>query len=600
MSRKVNKPISGVRDWFAFRGEDQKKYLDICAVFLLLIFGVYNSVSYWGHQPVPHFDYNAFVNVAGDILSFELPNSFKRVPLAGMLFILFGKIAGGQCSAFHGAWLLNSVLYPVNAVLFYLVGKRFIGKAAFFFALVAMLNPWIVRLLTEAIVETTLLCGFILSFWLMVKRSRWVYLAAAATTMVRYEGALLIMAAFILDMIYNKNNRQRLKSFGLSALACVPLALWMLGTILQWHQQGQTHYLKEFGSQSGGEIVFAQYLKLMWKVTFKPLSLSAGREGLSWLLLFSKIFAAAGFLFGLVYAFIKRNWYIIVLTLILVLYLLIHAVHSWTFHRFCMPVSWIGLLVFFYGLYGAWSLIKGTRKIPEWAVTILHIILAGLVLCWSVVLWLNITLPRWQQISRVSQSVLPVAMGILLVSFLIRLVINKSRNLSGNVLIHLVFALLLISNQFMLAAVVGNGERDIEFKRLLDWYLENTQRNEKMALSVPYILETMAPAYKDRFVSINSIDANNPREFIIQAYRDDIVYVGWDSRMGLNPESRYYKSWNMGNISPLIKPADNGPYQYITTLKGARRTRYINLFRLRPLPSGITPSILEQRFKSKD
>jgi len=590
------------RDVPAFKPENRDRYVDFSAVILILALGIYNSIVYWGHQPVPHFDYNAFVNLARDILSFESPDSFKRIPLAGMLFILFGKIAGGECSAFHGAWLLNSVLYPLNGVLFYFVGKRFIGKAAFFFALVAMLNPWVVQLLTEAIVETTLLCGFVLSFWLMLKRSRWVYLAAGATAMIRYEGALLIMAAFILDMIYNENNKQRLKSFLFSALASVPLALWMLATLLHWQRQGETHYLKEFGSQSGGKIIFGQYIKLMWEVTFKPLlvlSPSASKASFSVLFLFNGIFAGVGFTFGLVYAFIKKNCYIIVLTVVLVLYLLIHAIHSWTFRRFCMPVAWIGLLVFLYGLWGLWDLIKGKKCFPGWLIIVSHIVLSGVVLCWSIILLLNITLPRWEGKSLASSNVWPVVLAVLVVSFLVRLWFYKTRNLSGNLLVHLLFALLLISNQFTLASVVGKGERDIEFKRLVDWYLENTNKTEKMALSVPYIIETMAPDYGDNFISVNRIDANNPVEFIIGCYRNDIKYVAWDSRIGLRPKNRCYRMWNMKNIAPLIKPSDNGPYEFITILQGPNRERYINLFKLKPLPAGVTPSMLERHIERR-
>jgi hypothetical protein len=159
--------------------------------------------------------------------------------------------------------------------------------------------------------------------------------------------------------------------------------------------------------------------------------------------------------------------------------------------------------------------------------------------------------------------------------------------------------LFIISNQFTLASLVQDGERDIEFKHLLDWYLENAEKDEKLTMSVPYILETMAPAHKDNFVRVSHIDANNPNEFVIECYKRDITYIAWDSRMGLNPKSRYYKSWKMKNIAPLIKPQDNGPYDFITTLKGAGRYRYINLFRLKPLPDNIDPSILEKRLQKR-
>ena len=142
---------------------------------------------------------------------------------------------------------------------------------------------------------------------------------------------------------------------------------------------------------------------------------------------------------------------------------------------------------------------------------------------------------------------------------------------------------MIVSNQFMVAPVVGNGQRDIEFKYLVDWYIANAKPGEKLVTTVPVILQTMAVKYKDCFIHTDTFDANNPTDFVKECYKKNITYVAWDSREGLMPTDHYYKYWKMANIAPLAAGHDIGPYQFITQIRASQR-RYINLYRLKPLP----------------
>ena len=82
-------------------------------------------------------------------------------------------------------------------------------------------------MLRDPIVETTLLFFVLLTCWFIFRRSKWCYLFAGIATMARYEAAALILAAFVVDMIESKTNRERLKAFFYSALASVPLIIWL-------------------------------------------------------------------------------------------------------------------------------------------------------------------------------------------------------------------------------------------------------------------------------------------------------------------------------------------------------------------------------------
>src|SRR4030042_918869 len=185
---KVNSPSGLLR-----QVDNREKYVDVFLFFLLLAFGIYHAVIYWGHQVVPHFDFECFEWVGQQILSFKIPTDYKRLPLVGILQILLGRITGGEYPAFHGGWLLNSIVHPLTAVLLWLAGRKVIGRAAVLFAIIAIINPWGLQLLTEPIVETKLLFFIWATFYLIFIRSKWAYLLASLATMVRYEGAALLL-----------------------------------------------------------------------------------------------------------------------------------------------------------------------------------------------------------------------------------------------------------------------------------------------------------------------------------------------------------------------------------------------------------------------
>ncbi|MDD5063570.1 MAG: hypothetical protein PHQ35_02270 [Phycisphaerae bacterium] len=566
--------------------DNKEKYADIFLFFLLLAFGIYHAVIYWGHQVVPHFDFECFASQGREILSFKLPADYKRVPLVGILQVLLGHIAGGECPDFHGGWLLNSILHPLTAVLLWLAGRKVIGRAAVWFAIIAILNPWGLQLLTEAIAETTLLFFIWATFYLIFIRSKWAYLLASLTTMVRYEGAALILGAFVMDMIDSKDKKQRLTAFVYAALASVPFAMWMLGTMLNWQLAGPTHYLNIFRDASalhpaeGGKEIFgfASHVKLLWVVGFCHLFVLPSYVNNVFLLGAIKILILAGFLFGSVYGLYKRQWKVLVLLLFFVPYFWIHVEYPYFVDRYYATIFAIVMLICIYGLCSSWKLIKG--KLPERVIITLQVIALIIACIWASTLFVDIL--KIKAMSKVSTSLPYIAISITLAALIAGRFTHNRKLLTDFVLLAFMIQM-IVSNQFGVCAVVRNGRRDIEFKYLLDWYKDNAKKGEKLVTTVPSILQIMAPQYKDCFIHTNTFDANNPAEFSTECYKRNISYVAWDSRVGFTPTVPYYKYWKVANISPLAVGKDVGPYQFITQLK-ANKERYVNLYRLKPLP----------------
>jgi len=564
-----------------------EKKVDIFVFFLLLAFGVYQAVIYWAHQPVPHFDFHCFAGIGREILNFQLPSDYKRVPLTGMLQVLLGHIAGGTHPDLTGGWLLNSIVHSLTIVMLWLAGRKIIGRAAVWFAIIAIVNPFGLQLLTEAIAETPMLFFIWLSFYLIFIRSKWAYLAASLATMVRYECAALIAGAFVLDMIEGENKKERWLAFGLSALASLPLVIWMLGTFLSGKDLGGTYYLNIFKKDYTSHFVegvqnrtgIVRHLNILWQVGFYPLltpSPQAGKSLADVIFTINKVIVIVSFLFGSIYGLYRKQWKILVLLFFLVPYFWIHAKYPYPIHRYHATIFAIVMLICIYGLCSFWNIIKD--KLPTPAV-----VLAQALAIMTAVIWILILagyLPQISSMSRASVSLPFVAILVVAVAFIAERFIYKVKPKDFIVLAMMI--LMLVSNQFIVAGIVGNGERDIEFKYLVDWYRQNAKPDEKLVTTVPVILQIMAPEFKDNFIHTNTFDANNPTDFVKECYERNITYVAWDSREGLVPHDHYYKYWKMANIAPLAAGRDIGPYRFITQIRVNQR-RYINLYRLKPL-----------------
>jgi hypothetical protein len=571
--------------------DNREKYVDIFLFFLLLAFGIYQAVIYWGHQVVPHFDFECFALQGRQILSFKLPTDYKRVPLVGILQVLLGHIAGGEYPDFHGGWLLNSIVHPLTAVLLWLAGRKVIGRAAIFFAIIAIINPWGLQLLTESIAETTLLFFIWATFYLIFIRSRWAYLSASFTTMVRYEGAILILCAFVMDMIDSKDKRQRIAAFVCAALASVPLALWMLGTALNWQFAGPTHYLNIFKDAftlpptEGNEETtgVACNVKLLWNVGFFPLFIPfTTMETVFAKVVFNanKSIVIISFLFGCIYGLYKRQWKILVLLVLLVPYFAVHAGYPYPIPRYHATIAAIAMLICLYGLCSFWKLIRD--KLPERVIAIAKITASVAIFAWALKLFIALSRTSVIEMSRTSVSLPYIAVSTACLALFAEHFAHKKKRLT-NFAIAALMMLMIASNQCGIIRVVGNGERDIEFKYLLDWYEANAQKGEKLVTTVPSILAIMSPQDKDCFIHTNSFDANNPIDFSIECYKKNITYVAWDSRVGRTPTDPYYKYWKVANIAPLAAARDVGPYQFITQFR-TEIGQYINLYRLKYPP----------------
>ncbi|MCK5271306.1 MAG: hypothetical protein KAJ52_01970, partial [Sedimentisphaerales bacterium] len=475
--------------------------------------------------------------------------------------------------------------HPLSIVLLYLVGKRFLGYMAVWFALIAGINPWVLNLLREPIAETTLIFFTLLTFYFILRRSNWCYLFAAITSMVRYEGAVLILAAFVMDISesistnngpinWPKVKRRWISAFLHAALASVPLGLWLLGTWLTW-RQGTSHYIGHYGHNT----IMGKFATYLWYVSIMPLFQPANAEAAKIITCLSKIIVAMSLLTAAGYGIFKRRWDILTLLLFLVPYFFIHSFQSNTRPRYAMPAAWLILLLCVCGLWCLWQLINQWAAIPRAVAILLQVILLLGSGVWLITLVPH--LPKLTYYSPTSASIPYVVMGLAIVVFLVRTAMYRRRFALRDTAATMLVCLTVVSNQFMLAQTVGRGQTDKEFKDLAQWYLKNAQPDEKIVTTMPHVVSLFAPRYESNFVHTSSIKGQDIKEFLESCYKKDITYVTWDSRIGFSPQNSYYKRWRIHRIAPLQKPRSIGPFKFIRQIKRNEK-KFINIFRLLP------------------
>jgi len=442
-------------------------------------------------------------------------------------------------------------------------------------------NPYVLRQMTDPIAETTFLFFVLLTFYCIQRQSRLGYLVACMATLVRYEGAALILAALIMDLITCGSKKERMRALGYAGLAGVPLAMWAILTIMYWDSQG-SHYLnywQRLGTEEiSRKISSLQHINMMWKMGFRPLYSIPASYLPDVFTSLSKAGILMCFAFGTVYGLWKRRYDFLALHIFLWPYVLAHSAHS-VYARHAIATHWIVLIICLYGLQSGWQLLVKVNRIPKIVLTISQSLLVVLALAYLIKLGLYL-----QKIGGISQTSMSVhyAAGITIgVLFLVHTLLHKGRGLLSNLAIASLVCCLVFTNQNILLRTMGDGKDMFEFKLLAEWHLKNATLNEKMVVTSGYTTEYFAGEHQDSIISYKFIKADSPADFIRKCKDLNITYVVWDSRSGLKGirSEHYYKKWGMKNIAILENPQNVGPYEFVTQIR-LNEKQFLNVFRL--------------------
>ncbi len=577
-----------------------EKYTDLFYILVLAAFGAYLVILYYGHQAVPNSDFPAFFKTGQDIVSFHLPGSFKRVPGLGVSQVLLSYLMPGPHPGLTAGYVLNSGLYVGTGIFLYLIGKRLLGSAAVWFSLIVLINPMALKWMRHPIAETILVFFIVATFYLMLRGTKWMYVMAMLTTMMRYEGAVLVLLCFCIDFFSCKNWKGRLFSFLRAGLSALPLALWIFGLVATrapGTAPTSIPYVRNYAV--GRKIVIGKFSNIIWDNGIRPLLMFPNQEGMQTIWLVGKICLVAGIVLALIFCIAKKQWRTLLFLGFFGMFYGLHATRTYTFPRYAVPAIWVTVLVVWYGFKSVSDLVLEKKWLPPWVQIIIQLVVAAIALIWVCSLFKF--LPPMAPMSRQSSSVPYITILAVFIVLLGRLFVFGRVDLKkivSSVMILSIMALMIVSNQFMLTQKVGNGTMDKEFKYLAQWYHENGG-DDILATTLPHVVRLYVPEKAKTLKRIQKISGNTPQEVIKNSFDRNIKYLCWDSRLGFSTKNVYYKRYRMERFGFLANPNNfkkpiRTPDGIITFEKQIRcedyRNRFINIYKLEKLPALQKPS----------
>ena len=207
---------------------------------------------YWGLQyhpfVLPNNDYYSFERTARSFSAFELPRSFKRMPILPALMALLAPLLPGPHPYLDAALIWNQVFSLAVLAGLFLLGHRLLGRSGLLLPVLFAGTTQFHANGLQPLVEPSLGFFSVWAFLLHAWRSPWKYAAAAGAALSRYEAALLIPVLFAADVLEQRRLWRPLLPAGLASSG-----------LLVWAGLGALH-------GSGG----ASYYDLMSGMGFQP------------------------------------------------------------------------------------------------------------------------------------------------------------------------------------------------------------------------------------------------------------------------------------------------------------------------------------------
>ena len=539
--------------------EQREKNVHRVAIGFLIGAGLIYSISFFGYFVVPNSDFPAFLDTGQQWLHFHIPGSMKRAPVFSIVTALSGLPFSRPDRYLFGSELYNALLLPVIMVLVYLNCRKLKLAGAIWIGLLAGASPWVVRMSSEPLAELTLVTLFAAAVLCVRDHIKLAYLFAALASISRWDMTGLIPAVAAADLIMNRKWVSTLKR---TCIASIPFIICMIITAIQL--KGQTNsadYIEVLKNDRTFGLVAD--LRLYWNGIMAFLNTRLIRNKPDGQELFysmnSTIFwttaplLAAAFLTGVVFAFIRKQWEIIVMLITAVPYVLIHAIYPYRMPRFCVPVQWVALLVAAYGVEIVWlKLFEGNKR--KALVTALSIAGAVVFILWAIKIgdsFVNIqTYCPAIGLATVLISIIALA------SFLVMEIIRRSAPSSRWLVVPSFLILTAVSSGAKIGNTMGDGQFDANFKKLAEWFLYNAKPDDKLMTTMPGFMPIFTGLPADRFFHTGSIpveDANDFMEFIQKCREEGVTLIAWDSRIPPT-EGRYYNLWGLDRIENLGAP----------------------------------------------
>lgn len=531
-------------------------------LLILLAFGLGLAAACFGHFIKPHGDFYEFRETGQALLSGHLPDSFKRGPLFPLIVALGGRTVEAVATTERpadqlAAETINAVLLPLNGLLLYGLGRRWLGRAARWPAGCFLLLPLGLYSAAHALVEPLLITLTLAGLYAAGpgpegQRPWLAYVLAGAAAAARYEAAGLLLGLVLADCAARRPWRQTLRD---ALLAGLPLALWLTLTTLTWATRGAEHYVAQVlerpGFDPGWPLLAVQ--RCLWPVDRLrvPIWLADWEHSLR-ILLGTVLLPVA--LLGAGLLVVRKDRAAIAGVTWLGVYWLVFSVFPFREQRFGYPPApWVLLLI---AVGAQWLAQRIREAIPGSlgrAALVVPAVLFAVALLPGELMDLRRTLlarPEWN-----APAALICLMGVVLVAAtsLARAPAPWVRTLAVSPVL---VALAAVQVRVTLP-LLGSGREMLGMVEAARWVREHVAPTEGVLSNTPGLLRLYAgDGVADRFIGFWQIAADDWVGVVAECRQRGITCIVWHDQLFDEHGDYYAGRWRLKRFEVLSTPGE--------------------------------------------
>ena len=476
---------------------------------------------------VPESDFFDYREKAIALRGLEQPENFKRPPLYPVAVAVLSAPLSGKMRELYAAELVVALSALFSLFFVYRIGKYFLGQHAFWLAWLWAMHPTTLRMAVKPKPEMFVTVLILWAFDRFLKGDRKAYLIAFLATMVRYEGAIAILAFFVADFLFTK---ERVKSFALALLAGLPLVLWTL-----LHSEGTAggsygNYFNNYHPNFAFLITFWDGLLRFLPVSFFKL----------WTLLGLALLGI-----GLWQTFGKLRKETTALFVFLVGFGVMHIIWPFSNIDYIVIVAWNAFLFILLGIRWVGERTKARFEQPLASRWFGAIGVIFLVASLGFVLSYRFPFPQY--------NVDPLAMATFLVPVLLYLAWQGGADRRAVWQSRIWSAALVLVLAFWLNSKTNGDFFDIhyskaEFRKVGEWFEQNYTPGAKLAVAQPKVVAFFTHLDAERnFIRLIDVPPGSPEEIHKWLAAHQATYIAWLSTNKVYEKGDAWYSWKRDN-----------------------------------------------------
>ncbi len=243
-----------------------------------------------------------------------------------------------------------------------------------------------------------------------------------------------------------------------------------------------------------------------------------------------------------------------------------HAIYPYRFHRYCVPLGWAGLLLATYGAQSLLSLLE--NRWAGWGRVKSALLVSGalLFLVWTMGVARTLEYGTKLRVCPGIETTVGWSVAITIAGYLGYEWLRAARRGLRWATVPAFLALALVGSGTRTAALLGDGQTLISFKRLSLWFQDNARPGDKMVTTMPHYMPLYTGLPMDSFVQIGTIPPDTAPDlpsFVRACRQRGVTLIAWDSGLSNNTGDRYYRLWGLERLRPLGQPFTGPPVRRI-------------------------------------